>query len=208
MEQTNKLIDKRIYLASQSPRRRDLLKQIGVSFEVLPLRAMGGRADVVETPASGEAPRAFAERMARAKADSGWSAIESRHLLRFPVMGADTLVDIDGEILGKPQDRRAAETMLQRLSGRSHWVHSAVAIHQGGHVEFRVSSSKVEFIELELPEIRRYLDSGEFSGKAGAYAIQGRAAAFVSHLEGSYTGVMGLPLCETTLLLKRFGIVL
>ncbi|MEQ1592839.1 MAG: nucleoside triphosphate pyrophosphatase [Thiobacillaceae bacterium] len=207
MEPTHKLIDKRIYLASQSPRRRELLKQIGVSFEVLPLRTMGGRADVIEMPYPDESPVAFAERMARAKAGSGWSAVVARRLLRFPVMGADTLVDVDGDILCKPQDRSAAEAMLQRLSGRNHWVHTAIAIQQDGKMACLLSSSKVEFGVIELADIQRYLDSGEFSGKAGAYAIQGRASAFVKHIEGSYTGIMGLPLFETTTLLKQFGIV-
>jgi MAF protein len=203
----SKLIDKRIYLASQSPRRRDLLKQIGVSYEVLPLRALGVRADVIETPHADEAPGAFAERMALAKAASGWRAVEARHLLLFPVLGADTVVDIDGDILGKPADRAAAEAMLSRLSGRSHWVHTGVAVQQGDAVEYCVSSSRVEFGVLDAADIQRYLDSGEFSAKAGAYAIQGRAAVFVKHLEGSHSGVIGLPLFETARLLRLFHIV-
>jgi septum formation protein len=203
----SKLIDKRIYLASQSPRRRDLLKQIGVSYEVLPLRCAGARADVIETPHATEAPGAFAERMALSKAASGWHAVETRRLLLFPVLGADTIVDIDGEILGKPNDRAHAEAMLQRLSGRSHWVHTGVAVQQGERVECRVSSSRVEFGVLEASDIQRYLDSGEFSGKAGGYAIQGRAAAFVNRLEGSHSGVIGLPLFETASLLKLFNIL-
>jgi septum formation protein len=207
MEQTSKLIDNRIYLASQSPRRRDLLKQIGVSYEVLPLRSLGARADVIETPHADEAPGAFAERMALSKAASGWHAVESRHLLHFPVLGADTVVDIDGDILGKPHDRDAAETMLLRLSGQCHWVHTGVAMQQGGHIACRVSSSRVEFAALEAGDIRRYLDSGEFSGKAGAYAIQGRAAAFVKRLEGSHSGVIGLPLFDAAQLLRQFNIL-
>ena len=207
MAQITKLIDKRIYLASQSPRRREVLKQIGVSFEVLPLRTMAARADVIEIPHSGESAVDFVQRMAREKAASGWHAVEIRHLLKFPVLSADTLVDIDGSILGKPADRQAAETMLNQLSGRAHWVHTAVAIQRETRIESVLSSSKVEFGALSAIEIRHYLDSGEFTDKAGAYGIQGRAAAFVKLIEGSYTGIMGLPLFETNALLKQFGIV-
>lgn len=204
---SNKLIDKRIYLASQSPRRRELLKQIGVSFEVLPLRTIGGRADVIEIPRSGESAVDFVQRMAREKAASGWHAVEIRHLLKFPVLSADTLIDFDGEIIGKPADRRDAETMLGRLSGRAHWVHTAVALQRETRIESVLTSSKVEFGPLSATEIRHYLDSGEFTDKAGGYGIQGRAAAFVKHIEGSYTAIMGLPLFETQGLLKQFGIV-
>lgn len=204
---SNKLIDKRIYLASQSPRRRELLKQIGVSFEVLPLRTIGGRADVIEIPRSGESAVDFVQRMAREKAASGWHAVEIRHLLKFPVLSADTLIDLDGEIIGKPADRRDAETMLGRLSGRTHWVHTAVALQRETRIESVLTSSKVEFGPLSATEIRPYLDSGEFTDKAGGYGIQGRAAAFVKYIEGSYTAIMGLPLFETQGLLKQFGIV-
>lgn len=207
MAQITKLIDKRIYLASQSPRRRELLKQIGVSFEVLPLRTMAGRADVIEMPAKDESAVEFVQRMASEKVASGWHAVEVRHLLKFPVLSADTLIDIDGAILGKPVDRQAAETMLNQLAGRMHWVHTAVAIQRETRIEKVLSSSKVEFGHLSKTEIRHYLDSGEFVDKAGAYAIQGRAAAFVKLIEGSYTGIMGLPLFETNALLKQFGVV-
>ena len=205
--QTNRLIDKRIYLASQSPRRRELLKQIGVSFEVLPLRTLPGRADVIEMPNPNESATEFVQRMACEKASSGWHAVEIRHLLKFPVLSADTLIDVDGEILGKPLDREAAEAMLKRLAGREHWVHTAVSIKRDTRSESLLSSSKVQFGELDSPTIRRYLDSSEYTDKAGAYGIQGRAAAFIKHIEGSHTGIMGLPLFETTALLKQFGIV-
>lgn len=205
--QTNKLIDKRIYLASQSPRRRELLKQICVSFEVLPLRTLAGRADVIETPDTGESAVEFVQRMACEKAASGWRAVEIRRLLKFAVLSADTLIEVDGEIFGKPLDRPAAEAMLARLAGRHHWVHTAVAIQRDTRLESLLSSSKVEFGALDSMEIRRYLDAGEYTDKAGAYGIQGRAAAFVKHIEGSYSGIMGLPLFETTALLKQFGIV-
>ena len=207
MDQIHKLIEKRIYLASQSPRRRDLLKQIGVSFEVLPLRTLAARADVIEIPNTGESAVDFVQRMAREKAASGWHAVEIRRLLKFPVLSADTLIDVDGAILGKPADRQAAEAMLNKLAGRMHWVHTAVTIQRDNRIENVLSSSKVEFGQLSNTEIRQYLDSGEFVDKAGAYGIQGRAAAFIKLIEGSYTGIMGLPLFETNALLKQFGIV-
>jgi septum formation protein len=202
------LVEKRIYLASQSPRRRELLKQIGVAFDVLPLRSVPGRLDVVETPNAGEATRDFARRMAQEKAACGWRAVDTRHLLRFPVLGADTVVDLEGAILGKPADRIEAEAMLVRLSGREHWVHTAVAVQHEARLELCLSSSRVRLAPLDAPAIARYLESGEYLGKAGAYAIQGRAGAFVEHIEGSYSGVMGLPLYDTSVLLRAFGIVI
>jgi septum formation protein len=201
------MIARRIHLASQSPRRRELLRQIGVAFDVLPLRASHGRADVVEIPHPCETPPAFAERLAREKAAAGWHAVDGRGLMRYPVLGADTVVEIDGEIFGKPADRVHARAMLARLGGRSHWVHSAVAVCLDTQSDARLSSSRVEFAPLDDIAIARYLDSGEFSGKAGAYAIQGRAAMFIARIEGSYSGIMGLPLFETAALLKRFGVL-
>lgn len=201
------LVDKRIYLASQSPRRRELLKQIGVAFDVLPLRAMPGRMDVIEIPHPREAARDFAQRMATEKAASGWRAVEGRRLLRFPVLGADTVVELDGAILGKPADRAEAEAMLTRLSGRRHQVHTAVAVQQEEQMEMRLSSSHVTLAKLDAATIAHYLESGEYLGKAGSYGIQGRAGAFVEHIKGSYSGVMGLPLYETAILLRAFGLV-
>jgi septum formation protein len=200
------LVDKRIYLASQSPRRRELLKQIGVAFDVLPLRAVAGRMDVVEIPHPGEAAVDFVQRMATEKAACGWRAVDARHLLRFPVLGADTVVELDGDILGKPADRSTAEAMLTRLSGRLHHVHTAVAVMHEARVELRLSSSQVRFAPLDAASIARYLETGEYLGKAGAYAIQGRAGALVEHIDGSYSGIMGLPLYETAVLLKAFGL--
>lgn len=200
------LVDKRIYLASQSPRRRELLKQIGVAFDVLPLRAVPGRMDVVEIPKPGESAVDFARRMATEKAACGWRAVESRRLLRFPVLGADTVVELDDTIMGKPSDRADADAMLSRLSGRLHRVHTAVAVQHEGRLEIRLSSSSVKFSELEPSVIARYLETGEYLGKAGAYGIQGRAGAFVEHMEGSYSGIMGLPLYDTAVLLRAFGL--
>jgi septum formation protein len=200
------LVDKRIYLASQSPRRRDLLKQIGIAFDVLPLRGVAGRTDVVEIPHAGESASDFAQRMAAEKAASGWHAVDMRHLLRFPVLGADTVVELEGAILGKPVDRIDAEAMLTRLSGRQHQVHTAVAMQHEERLELRLSSSLVRFAELDASAIARYLETGEYLGKAGAYAIQGRAGAFVEHIEGSYSGIMGLPLYDTAVLLRAFSL--
>lgn len=200
------LVDKRIYLASQSPRRRELLKQIGVAFDVLPLRAVAGFPDVAEIPQDNESAVDFVRRMAHEKATSGWQAVEARRLLRFPVMGADTVVEIDGAILGKPAGRIEAEAMLGRLSGRKHRVHTAVAVKHEGRIEHCLSSSEVSFATLEPAMITRYLESGEYLGKAGAYGIQGRAGMFVEHIEGSYSGIMGLPLYDTAVLLRTFGL--
>lgn len=199
------LVDKRIYLASQSPRRRELLKQLGVAFDVLPLRAVAGRMDVIEIPHASEAAPDFAQRMAIEKAACGWRAVDARHVLRFPVLGADTVVELDGSILGKPADRIEAEAMLTRLSGRLHLVHSAVAVQQESRIEQCLSSSLIRFAELSPATITRYLDTGEYIGKAGSYGIQGRAGAFVEHIDGSYSGVMGLPLYGTAVLLRAFG---
>jgi septum formation protein len=146
--------------------------------------------------------------MATEKAQSGWRAVEGRRLLRQPVLGADTVVEIDGQILGKPLDRAQAQAMLTQLSGRMHWVHTAVAVAFESRLELRLSSSEVHFGVLDANLIVRYLDSGEFSGKAGAYAIQGRAGAFAEHIDGSYSGIMGLPLYDTAVLLRQFGLTI
>jgi septum formation protein len=198
--------DNRIYLASQSPRRRELLKQIGVRFDVLVLRSAYGREDVLETPRENEAPGVFARRMAEEKASKGAVAVGLRQLIARPVLGADTVVDIDGEIIGKPRDLAHAGDILRRLSGRAHWVHTGVAVTASGRLESRLSSSKVEFAPLTPTIIERYLESGEALDKAGAYGIQGQAGSFISRIEGSYTGIMGLPLFETAELLSRTGI--
>jgi septum formation protein len=201
------LVDKRIYLASQSPRRRELLKQIGVAFDVLPLRGMPCRIDVVEVPQAGESAPDFARRMASEKAACGWRAVDARHLLRFPVLGADTVVELDGAILGKPADRLEAEAMLTRLSGSEHRVHTAVAVQHRMRIELRLSTSTVRFAALDDAAIARYLETGEYLGKAGAYGIQGRAGAYVECIEGSYSGIVGLPLYDTAVLLRSFGLV-
>ena len=197
----------RIYLASRSPRRRELLQQIGIAFEALLLREDLRRgADVDETLIPGESPESYVSRVARAKAEAGWHRIASRRLLPRPVLAADTAVVLDGEIIGKPADARRAHELLRRLSGRTHHVLTAVAVAREARVETALSISAVEFRELADGEIRLYVASGEPLDKAGAYAIQGRAAVFVRAISGSYSGIMGLPLFETAELLGRFGV--
>lgn len=197
----------RIYLASRSPRRRELLQQAGIAFEPLLLREDLRRgADVDEALVPGEPPESYVSRIARAKAEAGWRRIASRRLLPHPVLAADTTIVLDGEIIGKPADARCAHELLRRLSGRTHQVLTAVAVARETRVETALSISAVEFRELADGEIRRYVASGEPLDKAGAYAIQGRAAVFVRAISGSYSGIMGLPLFETAELLARFGV--
>lgn len=197
----------RIYLASRSPRRRELLTQIGIAFDTLLFRA-GPRedAEVDETPLPGEAPEAYVQRVAQAKAEHGLRIARLRRLLVRPVLSADTTLEVDGEIIGKPQDAADAARILARLSGRSHRVLTAIAVAaEGRPLEQALSISTVTFRDLSSDEIERYVATGEPLDKAGAYGIQGRAGIFVARLDGSYTGVMGLPVHETALLLRRVG---
>lgn len=196
----------RLYLASQSPRRRELLNQIGIDFDTLVFRK-GIRADSAtdETPLAGEDPVAYVERVTRAKAVHGLKLIEERRLPTRPVLAADTTLEVDGRIIGKPADTADAMAILRSLSGRSHRVLTGVALDHLGRTEYVLSSSEVRFRTLSDEEIRHYVMTGEPMDKAGAYGIQGRAGLFVEHLAGSYTGVMGLPLCELGELLRRFG---
>ena len=197
----------RIYLASRSPRRRELLRQIGIAFEILLMREEPRRGiDVDEAPLPGEAPDAYVTRIAQTKAELGWRLIERRRLSSYPVLSADTTVALDGEIIGKPNNELQAQQSLQRLSGKTHQVLTAIAVARREHVETALSTSAVEFREIDAHEIRRYVASGEALDKAGAYAIQGRAAAFVRAISGSYSGIMGLPLFETAELLRRFDV--
>jgi len=197
----------RIYLASQSPRRRELLKQIGINFELLLLRAGTDRLlDVDETPLPDEAPEDFVRRICQEKAQAGYAALRHRNLPAYPVLAADTIVTLDGIIFGKPNNAEQATEMLRALSGREHQVYSGIAVAMDEHIELRVSISTVRFTELSDERIKQYLKSGEYSGKAGSYAIQGQAGAFVEHLSGSYSGVMGLPLYETVELLRHFEV--
>lgn len=197
-------LDRSIYLASRSPRRRELLSQIGVRFQVLMFRDRPETdAELEEAVIEGETPSVYVERVARAKAQAGWKRLEQRSLPRAAVLAADTTVAIDGRILGKPSDRREAAGMLGALSGRRHEVLSAIALRYESQMECVVSVSEVEFKVLSQDDIRQYVATGECDDKAGAYAIQGRAAQFVTTLRGSFSGVMGLPLYETAQMLER-----
>jgi septum formation protein len=186
-----------LYLASQSPRRRELLKRLGLRFGIVDV-------DVPEVRAPGEPPADYVSRVAREKAGAG--LLELSGVAGAVVLGADTEVVLDGEVFGKPADAAQAASMLRRLSGRTHEVLSAVWCLDAGREEQAFSITQVEFDALDADRIEAYLGSGEWQGKAGAYAIQGRAEAFVTRLSGSYSGVMGLPLHETAALLRRFGI--
>jgi len=199
-------LEPRIYLASRSPRRRELLTQIGVRFELLMFRGVPREdPDVDEAVLPEESPEDYVVRVTLAKAQAGVQRIRERHLIPHPVLAADTTVEVDGSVIGKPEHEADAVAILQRLSGRTHRVLTAVALSDGIRVEHLTNVSEVRFRPLENAEIRRYVASGEPLDKAGAYGIQGRAAIFVEEIRGSYTGIMGLPLYETALLLRRYG---
>ena len=183
----------RVILASQSPRRRELLALVGIEHEVRP-------ADVDETPHTGELPAPHAERLARAKAE----ALARQHADAL-VIAADTIVVIDGDILGKPRDAAHAETMLGRLSGREHVVFTAVAVARGGQVRSHVEQVTVEFRALSRDEISAYVRTGEPMDKAGAYGIQGYGATVVERIDGDYFAVMGLPLAGVVRLARELG---
>ncbi|MGO4325196.1 MULTISPECIES: Maf family protein [Pseudomonas] len=188
---------KPLYLASGSPRRRELLTQIGVPFT-----AIG--ADIDETPLDHETPSAYVERLARGKAEAGRRALDAG--MDGCVLGADTAVVLDGRILGKPVDQADSMTTLLSLSGREHEVLTAIAILDGQRCESRVVRTLVRFRSITEQEAAAYWASGEPRDKAGGYGIQGLGAVFVAGLEGSYSAVVGLPLCETAELLGHFGI--
>jgi septum formation protein len=197
-----------IYLASRSPRRRELLEQVGIRFEPLLFRE-GSRADADtdEAVRAGEDPDAYVRRVTNMKAAAAWSRVMMRRgLQRKPVLVADTTVALGNEILGKPADRVDAERILGLLSGTQHRVLTAVAVILESRVEMLVSESHDTFSQLTPDRIAAYVASGEPFDKAGAYGIQGRAAAFIERIEGSYSGIMGLPLHETVTLLAKFGI--
>jgi septum formation protein len=185
-------------LASASPRRRELLAQLGYRFEVAAV-------DIAETPREGECGEDYVRRLATEKARAGHRQAVARGCL-LPVLGADTEVVVDGRILGKPADLSAALAMLGSLQGRTHQVLSAVAVNDGRREGVVCNVTQVRFRPIDTAEMRAYWESGEPRDKAGGYAIQGRGAAFVEHLEGSYSGVVGLPLFETAELLRDFGV--
>ncbi|MFY9261552.1 MAG: Maf family protein [Gallionella sp.] len=194
-----------LYLASQSPRRRELLAQVGIAFEVLPLHH-AGIADftVDETPHANESPEIYVRRVCLEKARAGLAMVTARGLPVAPVLAADTSVVLGAQILGKADNLDHAAAMLRSLSGREHRVLSAVAVGLGDKLELALSTSVVRFAPLSEARIQAYLATGEYADKAGGYAIQGIASAFIANLSGSYSGVMGLPLFETVELLKQF----
>ena len=194
---------RRLYLASRSPRRRELLTRMGVRFDPLVFRAPPRHDEAVdETAQAGEAPLHYVERVARAKARHGWDVASLRRLTPQPVLAAATVVELDGGIIGKPIDDEDARNTLRRLSGRTHRVLTAVAVVFENLIKSTISISEVTFGVLDDDDIRRYVASGEPMDKAGAYGIQGQAGMFVKHLSGSHSGVMGLPLHETARLLE------
>ena len=186
----------RLYLASQSPRRAELLEQIGVGFEKLAV-------DTDETVLVGEAPEAYVQRVAIAKAQAGLAVLQQQGLAPLPVLGADTAVIIAGQIMGKPRDRDHALAMLEQLSGKTHQVMSAICLGYQQYQEVALNITEVSFREIASAELEQYWQSGEPLGKAGAYAIQGLGAVFVEKIYGSYSAVVGLPLLETQQLLQK-----
>ena len=204
-----KPIDKKIYLASISPRRRELLRQIGVEFELLMLRNDTARGpDVSEIVLPGEDPAHYVARVALEKAACAWSIVQNRRLPVRPVLAADTTVTIDGEILGKPANKAEAIAMLERLSGRTHQVLTSIAVHHTNVAEQLTQISQVRFHTLSPAFIKTYCSSQEPYDKAGGYGIQGMAALYIEHIEGSHSGIMGLPLYATAKLLRQAGIPL
>jgi len=198
---------KKIYLASKSPRRRELLRQVGIDFDILSLRSDPARAvDVSEDAFAAEPAIDYVARVAREKGAFGWNLLHLRRMPVRPVLSADTTVTIDGEILGKPADRKEAAAMLERLSGRTHQVLTSVALHYTDMFEQVTQVSDVRFAKLSPETIRAYCATTEPYDKAGAYGIQGLAALFIEHIEGSHSGIMGLPVFETAQLLQKAGI--
>ena len=194
-----------VYLASQSPRRRELLAQLGVRPEML-LAGADEDVEALEAERAGELPAAYVERVTRAKLRAAVRRLAARGLAPAPVLCADTTVALGTRILGKPVDAADAARTLALLSGRSHRVISAVAVAARGRTRLAVSVSRVRFATIAPARIDRYVASGEPFGKAGAYAIQSAAAAWIERIEGSYTGIMGLPLHETAALLEWAGV--
>lgn len=200
---------KKIYLASKSPRRRELLRQIGVEFELMLLRSDPDRVvDVSEDVFPGEDVHDYVARVAREKGAFAYNLLLQRRQPLRPVLTADTTVTIDGDILGKPADNHEAVAMLERLSGRTHQVLTSVAVHAERVAEQVTQVSNVRFAKLTPAQIRAYCATQEPYDKAGGYGIQGPAALFIEHIEGSHSGIMGLPLFETANLLRKAGLAI
>ena len=190
-----------IYLASQSPRRQSLLSQMGQGFVLLPPDPSED-VESLEATQTGELPLDYVQRVTALKLRAALKRWRLRELSLAPILCADTTVALGTEILGKPQDREQARAMLRALSGKTHSVFTAIAAATPLEERHAISVSQVRFATWNVAELEGYLDGGEWEGKAGAYAIQGRAAAHIAHIEGSYSGIMGLPLCETADLLR------
>lgn len=188
-----------LYLASQSPRRRELLQQIGVRHQVI-------SADVIEVPRTHESPSDYVQRLAREKAEAGYASIKRLQLDAKPVLGADTIVVINNEILEKPRDAEHAAAMLRQLAGATHQVMTAVALVSEDTQAIKLSVTDVVFRALAEDEIAAYWLTGEPRDKAGGYGIQGLGAVFVQQIRGSYTGVVGLPIEQTIELLQEFSV--
>jgi septum formation protein len=193
-----------IYLASQSPRRSQLLQQMGVRHELL-LADAAEDAESLEAVLPGEAPSRYVQRVTGLKLDAAVQRLACRGLPAAAVLCADTTVALGGRIFGKPEHAQDAERMLSELAGKTHRVLTAVALASGGQRCAALSVSRVSFAPMSPAEISAYVASGEPLGKAGAYAVQGRAANFISHISGSYSGIVGLPVFETTQLLRELG---
>lgn len=194
-----------VYLASQSPRRRQLLEQLGVRYELL-LPDAGEDSEALEEVRGGEAPAAYVRRVTGLKLDAAVARLARRGLPPAPVLCSDTTVALGRTIYGKPADARDAVRMLRELSGRTHRVLTAVALQAGRRRHEALSDSSVRFAHFTPAQLRAYVATGEPMGKAGAYAVQGRAAAHIERIAGSYTGIMGLPLFETARLLQAAGV--
>lgn len=195
-----------VYLASQSPRRSQLLAQLGVRHELL-LPDADEDAEGLEAVRHNEAPAAYVQRVTALKLDAAVARLQRRGLPAAPILCSDTTVALGRSIYGKPADEKDAARMLRELSGTEHRVLTAVAVQHKRRRLLALSDSKVRFDELSRPQIQRYVATGEPLGKAGAYAVQGRAASFISYIRGSYSGIMGLPMFETAQLLRVCGVV-
>lgn len=197
-----------LYLASQSPRRRQLLEQIGVAYQLLLPNSDGDvseDAEAIESVVVGELPATYVQRVTGLKLDAALARHARRGLDAAPILCSDTTVAMQGQILGKPEDSAHAQHMLEQLSGRTHQVLTAVAVQAGAQRLHALSVSEVTFMPMSAAQIAHYIASGEPFGKAGAYGVQGGAAAMISHMQGSYSGIMGLPVFETAQLLRQLG---
>jgi septum formation protein len=194
-----------VYLASQSPRRRQLLEQLGVRYELL-VPGAGEDSEALEAVRGGEAPATYVQRVTGLKLDAALARLRQRGLPPAPVLCADTTVALGRTIYGKPEDDRDAARMLRELAGHTHRVLTAIAVQAGRRRLAALSDSRVTFAAMTPAQVRGYVASGEPHGKAGAYAVQGRAAAHIVRIDGSYTGIMGLPLHETAQLLRQAGV--